>query len=134
MAQPRRSDLAIEERVVDRVEHTVSDAREHRAGQQHPVALRERITESGDTEEPQTDEQHRARPQLVDDETRRCLDQARDDEERSENRAQLHEPDVELFFEPRKQWCEDQLAEMADGMPEADETDELRVVLQTSRG
>ena len=68
VAEPRRRHLAIEQRVVDRVEHAVADACNHRADQEHPVTLRRCVAEGRDSQHAQPDEQHRSWAQLVDDE------------------------------------------------------------------
>ena len=116
------------------MEHAVADAGHHRAGQQHPVVLGQRIAERSHAEQPQADEQNRSRSQLVDDEARRRLDNARDDEKGRQHRTQLNEADVELVLQPREQRREHQLAEMADCMGQSDQADELRVGLEARCG
>ena len=103
MAEPGRVDLAIEQRVVDRVEHAVADAGDDGADGEHQVARARRVAEGGEREQAEAGEQHRARPEAVDDEARERLHRAGDDEEDRQQHAKLGVADVERLLQPEKE-------------------------------
>ncbi len=81
MAEARRIDLAIEQRVVDRMEDAVADPGDGGEADQHRVARARREAERGAGEQGDAAEQDRSRPESVDDESGDRLHRARDDEE-----------------------------------------------------
>ena len=132
VAEPRSMDLAIEQRVVDRMKDAVADAGNHRESEQHRIAGARCEAEGGDGEQGQAAEQDRARTEVVDDEARERLHAARDDEEDRQHEAELGEADVERVLEQEEERRQQQLAEMADAVREADQAHDLEV--GTGRG
>jgi hypothetical protein len=130
MAQARRADLAIEQRVVDRMEHAVADAGQDRAAGHRPVAGAQREAERRQPEQRQPAEQDGPRPHAVDQEAGGGLHAARDDEEQRHQEAQLGVAGVERVLQPGKQRRQQQLAEVADHVGQADQPDHARILAQ----
>ena len=130
MAQPRLGDAAVEHRVVHRVEHAVADAGHHRPAGQHPVALAGGIAQRRHAQQRQAAEQHRPRAVAVDPEARQRLHDAGDDEEDRQQEAQLRVADLERVLQPREQRRQQQLAEVADAVRQADQADDGGVAAQ----
>ncbi len=128
MAQPGRLYLAVQQRVVHRMEHAIADARDHRPQRQQRVARAGREPERRGAEQGEPGEQHRTRPEAIDRKTRGGLHHARDDEEDRHQQAELGVADIEGLLQPRKQRCQQELAEMADQVRQADETDQVGIL------
>ena len=130
MAEPRRADLAVEQRVVGRVKDAVADAPDDGETGQHPVAGADRVTECRNAEQRQPAEKNRPWAEAVDDETRQRLHRTGDDEENRHQKAQLGIADVKLFLQPGKKRRQQQLAEMAERMGQADQSDDTGIAAQ----
>ena len=134
MAESRGADLAVEQRVVGRVENTVADSAYDGESGQHPVAGADRITQRRDTEQGQAAEQHRTGAEAVNNEARQRLHRTRDDEKDRHQKAQLGIAHLKLVLEPGEQRRQQQLAEMAERMRHADQADDAGVAAQRRAG
>ena len=80
VAQPRRADLAVQQGVVDRVEHAIADTGHRRKQRQHRVAGAAGKAQRRQPDQGQPAHQYRARAEFVDDKTRKRLHRAGHDE------------------------------------------------------
>ncbi len=109
------------------MEHAVADAGHDREERQHPITLARGKPEGRGGEQPQAAEQNRPRPHAIDHETRQRLHGARDDEEDGHQQAEFDIADRESLLEPREERRQKQLAEMADAVGHADQSDDRGV-------
>ena len=134
MPQPRRMHLAVQQRVVDRMEHAIADAGHHREADEGPVARAEREAERRDRQQAQAAEKDRPRPVAVDDEPRQRLHRARDHEEDRHQQAELGIAHAERVLQPGKERRQQELAEVADAVREPHQADDGRVLAHDEDG
>jgi hypothetical protein len=128
MAEARRVHLAVEQGEVDRMEDAIADAGHDGEQQQHRVMRAGREAEGRSGQQTEAGEQDRPRAEAVDDEARQRLHGARDDEEDRHQEPELRVADRERFLQPREQRRQQELAEVADAVRDADEGDQGRVL------
>jgi hypothetical protein len=128
MPQARRADLAVEQRVVDRVKHAVAHTGDDRTAGQHPVSGAQRITKSRQADQTQTQKQNWPRTEPVHRKARQRLHHTRHDKENRHQPAQLDIADRKLALQPGKQRRQQQLAEVADQVRRAHQADNARVL------
>ena len=133
MAQTRPTHLAVQQRVVHRVEHPVADTCHHREESQHAVAGAGGKPHGRRAQQGQPGKQDGARPEAVHHKTRRRLHGAGHDKKDGHQKAQLGVADLEHVLEPRKQRGQQQLAEMADHVGQTDQPDNTRVLAKRGR-
>ena len=134
MAQARTADLAVEQRVVNRVKNAIAQpGKYHKAGH-HPVAGADRITKSGNTNQGQAGKEYGTRAKTVHHKARQRLHRTGHHKKDGHEKAKLGIADTEFRFEPGKQRCQQQLAEVADQMAGADQADHAGVRPQRHAG
>ena len=115
------ADARGEDGEIGRVEHAVPEPGDHGKRKQHPECGRKPHQQDRDAEQGETAQQHDARRETVDQETRRGLGDTGAHVEHGHQRAELGVADRERLLEMGEEWRQGELIEVARAVGECDQ-------------
>ena len=130
VAQTRRADPAVEQRVIDRMKHAIAQSANHGKAGQHPITRAPGVAECSQANQRQTTEHHRQRTQTVHHKAGGRLHRAGDHEKNRHQKTKLGVAHAKFGLKPRKKRCQQQLAKVTDQMGHAHQTNDAGVLAQ----
>ena len=131
-AEPFRRDRGVEDGIVRRMEHAVTQAEEHRHRQQEPEGGHDPRDRRRSREERHAPQEDTPRAEMVHEEARARLPQPGGREEEAHQEPELDVGDAERLAEEREERRQGELEEVADEMRRADEADDAHITPQAA--